>query len=266
MGKRTGIVSAKRRALILDQLRANGAVSIAELSGTIHASESTIRRDLDHLVAQGYLERTHGGAALVPRMGTTFEREPQINAQLRREEKKLIAATAALRLRNKDSVIFESSSTVFETARAAAARNLALTVITNSLDIARFAAEIPGWRVIVPGGTIRPGSRFLTGEPGVSFFHEIHVDILVTGAWALSVEAASDASLEVSSLKRAMMVAARKTILVADSSKFSEPGFSNFCKLTRITELITDQGADPATINAIAATHTQVTVVEKHMR
>ncbi|MFA3916708.1 DeoR/GlpR family DNA-binding transcription regulator [Ruegeria hyattellae] len=261
MAKRTEIVPAKRRALILDHLRANGAASILELSVAIDASDSTIRRDLDHLVDQGYLERTHGGALLVQQMGTTFEREPHLNAQLRRQEKEKIGMAAAQRLRDGDSVIFESSSTVFETARAASGRNLSLTVITNSLDIAQFATGVQNWNVIVPGGTVRQGSQFLAGELVMSFFRELHVDVLIAGAWAVSATAATDASLEVASIKRAMVASARKTILVADSSKFSELGFCNFCKISQVHELITDSGIDPETVERISAANTKVSTV-----
>ena len=47
-----------------------------------------MRRDLEHLVKRGYLERTHGGAVLVPPALATFEREPSITAQLRRAQRR----------------------------------------------------------------------------------------------------------------------------------------------------------------------------------
>ena len=71
--KRVDMVPAKRRALILEHLRVNGAASIQELADTIGGSQSTVRRDLEHLVEKGYLERTHGGAHLLQPMRATFE-------------------------------------------------------------------------------------------------------------------------------------------------------------------------------------------------
>ncbi len=85
--KRVEIIPAKRRALILEHLRVNGAASIQELAEAIGGSQSTIRRDLEHLVEGGYLERTHGGALLVPPLQATFERESLINAHLQRAQK-----------------------------------------------------------------------------------------------------------------------------------------------------------------------------------
>ena len=75
MSKRIDIIPAKRYALILEWLRRNGTASIQDLTADIGASASTIRRDLEHLTAAGYLQRTHGGATLLPEPSTTFEFE-----------------------------------------------------------------------------------------------------------------------------------------------------------------------------------------------
>ena len=197
MTKRVEIIPAKRRAMILDHLRRDGAASIQELSAQTGASSSTIRRDLEQLVEGGYLERTHGGALLMPAQRAAFEREPAINAHLRTEEKRAIGAEAARRLRSRDSVILEASSTVLEAALAATSLDLSLTVVTNSLDIALAGAAVPDWRVIMPGGTIRPGSRMLAGEPGQAFFQTVHADLCFTGAYAVTGSVLTDATLEI---------------------------------------------------------------------
>ena len=53
--KRVDLLPAKRRAMILDHLRVNGAASIQALAEAIGGSGSTISRDLDHLMEGGYL-------------------------------------------------------------------------------------------------------------------------------------------------------------------------------------------------------------------
>lgn len=244
--------------MILDYLRSDGAASILELSEGINASDSTIRRDLDHLEENGYLERTHGGAILLQQPGTTFEREPRLNAQLRLTEKERIGAAAVAHIRNHDSVIFDSSSTVFAAVHAAAQRGLTLTVITNSLEIAVFASGVPNWRVIVPGGTVRQGTKFLAGEQAISFFRELHADLLFAGAFAVSSVGATDASVEVAYVKRAMVASARRTVLLADSSKFSDPGLCVFCQLSDVDTLITDSEVSAATVSEFKTNGLQV--------
>ncbi|NVP58397.1 DeoR/GlpR family DNA-binding transcription regulator [Mycoplana rhizolycopersici] len=259
--KRVDIVPAKRRALILEHLRVNGAASIQELADTIGGSQSTVRRDLEHLVERGYLERTHGGAHLLQPMRATFEREMTVNAELQHPEKVAIGREAAQRLSARDSVIFDSSSTVMEAVRAAAERDLPLTVVTNSLEIADFAADIKSWRIILPGGTVRAGYRHLAGEPGESFIKTLHADLCMTGASAVTGTLLTETSLEVASLKRAMIASARKTILLVDSSKFTAPGFCTLSDISEIDEVITDEGITQDALASLRAAERKVTVV-----
>lgn len=259
--KRVDMVPAKRQALILEHLRVNGAASIQELADTIGGSQSTVRRDLEHLVEKGYLERTHGGAHLLQPMRATFERETTVNAELQHAEKVAIGREAAGRLSARDSVIFDSSSTVMEAVRAAAERDLPLTVVTNSLEIADFAADIKSWRIILPGGTVRPGYRHLAGEPGESFIKTLHADLCMTGASAVTGTLLTETSLEVASLKRAMIGSARKTILLVDSSKFTAPGFCTLSDISEIDEVITDEGVSQDALSSLYAAERKVTVV-----
>lgn len=259
--KRVDVLPAKRRAMILDHLRLNGAASIQELAEAIGGSGSTIRRDLDHLMEGGYLERTHGGALLLQPLRATFERDNSINAQIGRAEKAAIGAEAARRLNPRDSVILDSSSTVMEAVRAAAARDIPLTMVTNSLDIAQFCSDIPDWRVIMPGGTVRHGFKSLAGEPGESFLRTLHADVCLTGAFAVTGNLITDATLEVAQLKRAMINAARRTLLLVDNSKFAEPGFCTCCDLGAIDEVITDAGVSADALASLRSFDKAVTVV-----
>lgn len=261
LSKRVDIVPSKRRALILEHLRVNGAASIQELADTIGGSQSTVRRDLEHLVEKGYLERTHGGAHLLQPMRATFERETSVNAQLQHAEKVAIGREAALRLSAGDSVIFDSSSTVMEAVRATAERDLPLTIVTNSLEIADFAADIRSWRVILPGGTIRPRYRHLAGEPGESFIRTLHADVCMTGVSAVTGTLLTESALEVASLKRAMISSARRTILLVDSSKFAAPGFCTLCDVSEIDEVITDDGAPEEALDVLRSAERAVTLV-----
>ena len=129
---------------------------------------------------------------------------------------------------------------------------LPLTVVTNSLEIALMSAGVPGWRVVMPGGTVRPGSTMLAGSPGEEFFAKVHADIFFVGALAVTGGLLTDATLEVAAIKRAMMQSARRRILLVDSSKFRPPCFSAFGDISEIDEVITDDGIQPETL-AIAA-------------
>ena len=54
--------ASTRQTGIVDRLRRDGRVDVAELSDELGTSEVTIRRDLDQLAESGVLQRVHGGA------------------------------------------------------------------------------------------------------------------------------------------------------------------------------------------------------------
>ena len=235
------LIPAQRRALMLDLIRDRNGASIAELAEHLAASESTVRRDLDYLTEQGYLERSHGGAMAKDAPRTTFEPQYEIGSRTHQAEKTVIGAAAAALVEPGQSVIFDSSSTVLEAAQAVARRAIALTVVTNDLNIASALAAQPQIRLIVPGGTLRPGSFSLVGEPGMEFLGGLHVDLALIGIQALSGLKLADSSIEIAAMKRRMIDAARHVVLLADSSKFQQTSFREVCDVARVARVVTDE-------------------------
>ena len=56
---------ALRRAQMLERIRREGGVSIAELADSHDVSAITVHRDLAELSAEGLIERVHGGARAI---------------------------------------------------------------------------------------------------------------------------------------------------------------------------------------------------------
>lgn len=251
-GLRPDLIPAHRRALMLDHLKSRGAASIQELVEASGASSSTVRRDLEHLEERGYIERTHGGALVQNRpAASTFEPEAGIAAHFARNEKTTIASLAAASLKPGQSVIFDSGSTTLLAAQAAADRNIPLTAVTNDLGIGQVFANARLVRLVVLGGSLRPGSLTLTGEPGQDFLKSLRADVAFVGTHAISEATLSDTSLEVATMKRAIIAAARRIVLLADSSKFQAAAFCRICDITAIHELITDAGAPVAEVERL---------------
>lgn len=245
------MIPAERHALILDAVRRAGAASIQTLASEIGASLATVRRDLDHLTERGYLERTHGGAMLRTRMRATFEPSADISSGVAHEAKAAIGALAADLLEDGQSVIFDSSSTVLEAARAVVRRGLALTAVTNDLRIAHLFAGCPDVTLIVTGGTLRSESYTLIGEPGHSFAEGLMADIALIGTHSLAGLWLSDTSLEIAETKRRLAAAARRMVVLADSSKFEQPAFRRVCPLSSAAMLICDDGLPSSQRKAI---------------
>ncbi|MGH7121216.1 MAG: DeoR/GlpR family DNA-binding transcription regulator [Acetobacteraceae bacterium] len=252
----------QRHALILGHIRQHGAATIHDLAKAIGTSTSTIRRDLERLEARHALRRARGGAVLPADPFATFEPAAGLAAQLARTEKRLIGAAAAEMLTPGESVIFDSSTTVLCAARAVVARAISLTAVTNDLGIAQVLAQSEAIRVLVLGGTIRHGSLSLIGDPGRAFLASLHADVVLLGTHTVSGRLITDTSIEIAAMKRAMIKAARRVVLLADSSKFRCPAFCTICDLSEISALVTDDRVDPSVGQAARELGIAVTVVK----
>ena len=64
------------------------------------------------------------------------------------------------------------------------------------------------------------------------------------------------------SLNGAMINAAQKVVVLADSSKFGRRGFSKICDLSDVDQIITDSNVSPHTLAQLRSQGIEVTVVE----
>lgn len=258
------LLPAQRRQRIVDFLRVHGAVTLGQLEQALGASPSTLRRDLDSLAAEGIVDRTHGGALLRQQAPeyATFEPEPEAAAELSPREKAAIGQAAAEALLPRQSVIFDSGTTVLEAARAAVRRQIPLTAVTNDLVIAQVLGKSPLIQVHMLGGLLRPGSTTVIGQTLVEQAAALHADVLLMGAHAVTDSVISETSAELAGVKRALMKAANSTRLLVDSSKFRPRAFMQIATLDAVSEIVTDSGIAPADEERLRALELKLSVVK----
>ncbi len=238
------LLPAARRERILEWFASYQAASSQDLAKRLNTSISTIRRDLDYLAAQGIVRRTHGGAVRV-RRNTTFEPLLDEARQMAVEEKRAIAVAAAKFLQPEHSVLIDSRSTLHHFAQVVADLAIPLTVVTNDIHVADILVNRPHIRLVVPGGICRHGAYTLLGETGINFVRELRCDHFFFSSQAVDPECASDTSLELVQLQRAMIDAAVETTLLVDSSKFGTRAIYRTAAMDRIRRIITDEGLHP---------------------
>lgn len=238
------LMAAQRRQRIIDFLQRHGAVTTGQLEQALGASLSTLRRDLDALAAEGVVDRTHGGALLRQQASSyaTFEPETDAAAELSPQEKAAIGQAAAQLLEPRQSVIFDSGTTVLEAARAAVRRGIALTAVTNDLAIAQVLGRSPLIQVHVLGGMLRPGSPTVIGQPLIEQAAGLRAELLFMGTHAVTQGVMSETSTEVAGVKQALMRAANHRCLLVDSSKFRPRAFMQVGLLQDMQDVITDRG------------------------
>jgi DeoR family transcriptional regulator of aga operon len=260
--KKSDIIPAQRRNSILELIRQKGVISVHELSEIIGVSLPTIRRDLDWLAKTGAVQRSHGGATLKTTPGTTFEPDYHVASSIARKEKAAIGKLAAERLQDHQSVIFDSSSTVYEAAYQVVEKGLNLTAVTNDIRIGELLAGSPSIHLLVSGGSLRPGSYTLVGEPGTSFLRSLHVDVALMGIHAINATSCCDTSLDVAYAKRYMAAAAKQVILLADASKFGQVAFFDAFDVNGKFEIIADHPLAPSLQRSLAEKGAKITIVE----
>jgi DeoR family transcriptional regulator of aga operon len=256
-----GLLPAQRRQRIVEFLRSHGAVTLPQLEQALSVSQSTLRRDLDSLAAEGVVERTHGGALLRQQGYSAFEPDVVSATELSPAEKRAIGIAAAARLEPQQSVIFDSGTTVLEAARAVAARAIQLTAVTNDLTIAQTLGAIPGTQVHVLGGVLRPGFPTLMGQGVIEAAASIHADVLLCGGHAISEGMLTETSAELAAVKRSFLRAARLKWLLVDASKFREAAFMRVSPLRAFDEVLTDEAIDAAEADHVASLGVRLTRV-----
>ena len=88
------MLTEERFAKILSILEHMGSVTVQQLMTELDASESTVRRDLNTLDANGQLVKVHGGAILKNTVYSTIDDEVVHRKEQNREAKDKIAAIA----------------------------------------------------------------------------------------------------------------------------------------------------------------------------
>ena len=110
-----------RRKRILELLAQNGQVTVAELSGLLNATQTTIRTDLDTMAAENRLVRIPGGAIAIPAQPVQTpvqETAPDALAA----QKRAIAAKVLSHIQDGDTLFLNSGSTTLRVAEALCAR------------------------------------------------------------------------------------------------------------------------------------------------
>lgn len=238
------MIPAQRQEKVLEFLKENGAASISALSSLLGVSEATIRRDLEELSKRSLVVRTHGGATYKDRTeGTLFEPGYDFRIHTNIEEKRRIAFKAAGLIGDGQSIILDSGSTTLELVKYLKNRNR-LNVVTNDVRIAIELVNAKSVQVMVSGGVLREGLYTLIGPHAELLLDNISVDFTFMGAYAVSEFGATTTSPFQVPVKRKMIKAARKVILLADHSKFGKRLFTRICSLGEIDEIITDNKLD----------------------
>jgi DeoR family transcriptional regulator, fructose operon transcriptional repressor len=241
----------ERQQHILDHARAAGRVDVHTLAQDLDVTPETVRRDLTILAQHGVLRRVHGGAIPVERLGF----EPGVDARSERfvAEKERIAKAALAHLPDEGTVLLDAGTTTLRLAERLP-HDRELTIVTNSLPIAVLVAKQPNLSLYLLGGRVRGRTLAAVGAWLTSALQDVFVDVAFLGTNGLSVSRGlSTPDQSEAAAKRAMIKAARRSVVLTDHTKIGVEHFSRFADLSEMAALITDSGLDPETATEIEA-------------
>lgn len=227
---------SERHQEIIKLVQLHTSMSTNQLADQLGVTPMTIRRDLEYLDQNNLLKRSHGFARVSPN-----ELIPSIQDRnfLHHEEKLNIARKALLLIKPNQSIILDSGSTTLILSKLMKQEQIPnLTVITNSLDIARELSGI--YQTILCGGIVQQHHMSLIGPDAENFFKTKTADLLFLGATGIrdSIGFTTSSPFQYS-IKKQMIRSSQHPVMLMDSSKFGTNSLNIFCEFQEIKTFIT---------------------------
>ncbi len=255
-------LARQRQAFILERVREQGGVRVADLVRALGVSDMTVRRDLELLQERGLLEKVHGGAASIEG-SSKFEPGFTIKSGMMEREKGYIADVAAGMVEPGTAIAISAGTTTF-----ALARRLVdvpgLTVVTNSVPVAEalYKDGRSDQTVILSGG-VRTPSDALVGPPAVQVIQSLHVDTVFMGVHGMHARSGfTTPNILEAETNRAMIDAGRRLVVLADHTKWGVVGISSIGTLEEAEVLITDSGLPSAAAGQLSTLVARLILVD----
>jgi DeoR family fructose operon transcriptional repressor len=241
----------ERQQAIATLVNERGRVSVTAVADDFGVTTETVRRDLALLERAGRLHRVHGGA--VP-AGALALVEPALGErqQTRAEQKRKIAAAALDLLPGVGgSILVDGGSSTAALVELLPA-DRRLLAVTHAVPLAARLAAAPGVTLHLLGGRVRGLTQCAVGETTVRSLDELRVDVAFLGANGITADHGFTTPDEAeASVKRAMLRAGQRVVVLADSSKLGREHLVRFAAADDVDFLVTDSEADPAAVTAL---------------
>jgi DeoR family deoxyribose operon repressor len=233
--------SDRVRALV-KALDDQGVIHLREAVSLLGVSEMTVRRDV---AANPDLFTYLGGhivnAAKLPASGSSayvLETEEEHFAQAKAQA----CAIAAGLIAPNDTVFVDCGTTLAAIGRYIP-RELNVTVICYSLNVAEAVRRMDNIRLILLGGVYVPSSDSFTGNESLEALRHIGINkALISAGGVDEARGVSCWNFHEVPIKQAAMVSAVERHLVVDSSKFGQVRAVRFAQIGDFDSVISEQG------------------------
>ena len=239
------MLKEERQQTILNEVELHNRVLLTDIAELLDVSVDTVRRDVKELDADNKLRKVHGGA-----ISLGFVQPTAQNQNIYALPQKTIIAKKAVKLLRDGSVIFiDGGTTCLELARLIP-RHLQLTCFTISLPVALQLLMKPNVEVLFIGGRISRDAQIAVGAKAVHNLAEIRVDFGFIGTgYVDSVHGLTEFDWDIVQVKKAVINASKKTVLLCISEKLNSQHRYKTCDLHAINTMITELEPDNNLLN-----------------
>lgn len=255
--------ATERQQLIEQLVVADGRVAVLGLADRFGVTTETVRRDLAQLERAGILRRVHGGAVSRSRASTVESSLAERTVQ--RSAAKEAIARAAVEMLGADldgAVYLDAGTTTAAIARLLARASHpggALEVVTHSMTVAQTLAGVAELGLTAVGGRVRGLTAAAVGAQAVETIGRLRPDIAFVGTNGIAAPfGLSTPDPDEAAVKRAIVAAARRVVVVADAEKFDAELLVSFASLDAVDVLITDAAPTGDLARALADADVEV--------
>lgn len=233
-----------RQNQILELLKQQGKVNVAELSELFCVTSKTIRRDLEELENNGELVRVHGGAEL-SKTDILREKPFGLRLNIESERKKRIGQKASELIKNGQKIFIGAGSTLDFLSSNIDNRNR-LYVVTDAVTVVNQLNNRSEIGIFMIGGEITKHVLGTSGTIAENTLRHFWFDMAFISATTINEDGMlfhrGPAEFGIYN-----QLAERSTKLVAlvDSTKLGKNGFLNVTTLRPGDILVTDSDASP---------------------
>ncbi len=232
------MLTEQRFEEILKLLEIKGTITVQELKEKLHASESTIRRDLTTLHDDGRLIKVFGGAVALHSQMRTKDTQVSDRTNINKEEKIRIARYAASLIRPDDFVYLDAGTTTgymidyIEEKQA--------VYVTNGVSHAKRMAAL-GFQVILLGGQLKSSTEAVIGSTALLMLQKYHFTIGFWGTNGVNKKSGfTTPDHDEAMVKQVSMEQTEKRYVLCDHDKFNQVSTVTFGSLLSAV-IVTDR-------------------------
>lgn len=252
----------ERQQEIANIIKAEGKITVSEITEKYGISDESARRDLRMLEQKGICKRTHGGAITAAQVSVLPPRDRDFESMPVFDNYRAIAKKA-VELINEHDIVYLTGGSFGYIMSSMLPRDFHFTVVVNSVDIGKALRSYDNLDVYLVGGHMRK-SGSTVDSLAVRFVSQIHFDLcFITGGGLTADFGFSNGTDETAAFQRTVIANSRRKYLLLPGSKIGVDSFIKVSDADVFDTVITDWDCVDEQLNALRDKGIDTVVVEE---